>query len=127
MKQYLNTVTSEWFNKRVMGAILCVVVAFSILFMRLFYLQIMKGEEFLKLSENNSIRLESIVAPRGLIFDAEGKLLVDNRPSFDLHIIPRNAKPLEQTLKKLARYTTIPEDDMMEKVTPYIRATTITI
>jgi penicillin-binding protein 2 len=116
MKQYLNTVTSEWFNRRVMGAILCVVVAFSILFMRLFYLQIMKGEEFLKLSENNSIRLESIVAPRGLIFDAEGKLLVDNRPSFDLRIIPRNAKPLEQTLKKLARYTNIPEEDLMEKV-----------
>ena len=116
MKRYLNTVANEWFNKRILGAILCVVVAFSILFMRLFYLQIMKGKEFLKLSENNSIRLESIVAPRGLIFDAEGKLLVDNRPSFDLHIIPRNAKPLEQTLKKLARYTTIPEDDMMEKV-----------
>ena len=116
MKQYLNTVTSEWFNRRVMGAILCVVVAFSILFMRLFYLQIMKGQEFLRLSENNSIRLESIVAPRGLIFDAEGKLLVDNRPSFDLRIIPRNAKPLEQTLKKLARYTNIPEEDLMEKV-----------
>ncbi|MBW2514621.1 MAG: penicillin-binding protein 2, partial [Deltaproteobacteria bacterium] len=98
MKQYLNTVNSEWFNKRIMGAILCVVVAFSILFMRLFYLQIMKGEEFLRLSENNSIRLESIVAPRGLIFDTEGKLLVDNRPSFDLRIIPRNAKPIRQTL-----------------------------
>ena len=116
MKQFLNTVTSEWFNKRVMGAILCVVVAFSILFMRLFYLQIMKGEEFLRLSENNSIRLESIVAPRGLIFDADGKLLVDNRPSFDLRVIPRNARPLEQTLKKLARYTNIPEEEMMEKV-----------
>ena len=116
MKRYLNTVVNEWFNKRVLGAILCVVVAFSILFMRLFYLQIMKGEEFLRLSENNSIRLESIVAPRGLIFDVEGGLLVDNRPSFDLRIIPRNAKPLEQTLKKLAHYTNIPEEDMMEKV-----------
>jgi len=116
LKHYLNSVNSEWFNKRVLGAILCVVVAFSILFMRLFYLQIMKGEEFRRLSENNSIRLESIVAPRGLIFDAEGKLLVDNRPSFDLRIIPRNAKPLEQTLKKLAHYTNIPEEDMMEKI-----------
>lgn len=116
MKRYLNTVANEWFNKRILGAILCVVVAFSVLFMRLFYLQIMKGEEFLRLSENNSIRLESTVAPRGLIFDADGKLLVDNRPSFDLRIIPRNAKPLEQTLKKLARYTNIPEEDMMEKV-----------
>lgn len=117
MKQYLNTVNSEWFNKRIMGAILCVVVAFSILFMRLFYLQVIKGEEFLKLAENNSIRLESIVAPRGLIFDSNGTLLVDNRPSFDLRIIPRNAKPLKQTLKKLARYANIPEEELMGKIT----------
>ena len=116
MKRYLNTVTNEWFNKRVMGAILCVVVAFSILFMRLFYLQIMKGEEFLRLSENNSIRLESIVAPRGLIFDADGMLLVDNRPSFDLRIVPRNAKPLDQTLKKISTLHQIPEEDLLEKV-----------
>ncbi len=102
-----------------MGAILCVVVAFSILFMRLFYLQIMKGEEFLRLSENNSIRLESIVAPRGLIFNADGVLLVDNRPSFDLRIVPRNAKPLDQTLKKIARYTQIPEEDLLAKVREY--------
>ena len=116
MQRYLDTVTSEWLNKRILGAILCVVVAFSILFMRLFYLQIVKGEEFRRLSENNSIRLESIVAPRGLIYDSEGELLVDNRPSFDLRIIPRNAKPLEQTLKKLARYTNLPEEDLLEKV-----------
>jgi penicillin-binding protein 2 len=116
LKRYLNTVTSEWFNKRILGAILCVVVVFSILFMRLFYLQIIKGQEFLRLSENNSIRLETIVAPRGLIFDAEGELLVDNRPSFDLRIIPRNATPLEETLRKIARYTNIPEEDLMEKV-----------
>ena len=116
MKHYLNTISNEWYNKRILGAILCVVVAFSILFMRLFYLQVMKGEEFIRLSENNSIRLESIVAPRGLIFDTTGALLVDNRPSFDLNIIPRDAKPLEETLKKLARYTNISEEDLTEKV-----------
>jgi penicillin-binding protein 2 len=116
VKHYINTVTSEWYNKRILGVILCVVVAFAILFMRLFYLQVMKGEEFIRLSENNSIRLESIVAPRGLIFDAQGALLVDNRPSFDLSIIPRNAKPLEQTLKKLARYTNLPLSDLSQKI-----------
>ena len=116
MKRYLNTVTSDWFNKRILGAILCVVVAFSILFMRLFYLQIMKGQEYIRLAENNSIRLESIVAPRGLIYDTHGQLLVDNRPSFDLRIIPRNAKPLEQTLEKIARCTNIPKEEMMEKI-----------
>ena len=116
MKHYLNTVNSDWYNKRIMGVILCVVVAFAVLFMRLFYLQIMKGEEFIRLSENNSIRLESIVAPRGLIYDNHGILLVDNRPSFDLSIIPRDAKPLKQTLKKLALNLKIPQEELEEKL-----------
>ena len=116
MKHYLNTVNSEWYNKRIMGVILCVVVAFAVLFMRLFYLQIMKGEEFIRLSENNSIRLESILAPRGLIYDRHGVLLVDNRPSFDLSIIPRDAKPLEQTLKKLALHLNISKEELDERL-----------
>lgn len=99
-----------------MGVILCVVVAFAVLFMRLFYLQIMKGEEFIRLSENNSIRLESIVAPRGLIYDTYGVLLVDNRPSFDLSIILRDAKPLDQTLKKLAFHLNISPEELEEKL-----------
>jgi penicillin-binding protein 2 len=116
VKNYLNTVNSEWYNKRIMGVILCVVVAFAVLFMRLFYLQIMKGEEFIRLSENNSIRLESIVAPRGLIYDRHGVLLVDNRPSFDLSIIPRDAKPLDQTLKKLAQHLDITKEELDERL-----------
>ncbi len=116
MKHYLNTVNSEWYNKRVMGVILCVVVAFAILFMRLFYLQIMKGEEFMRLSENNSIRLEAIEAPRGLIYDTHGILLVDNRPSFDLSIILRDAKPLDQTLQKLALHLNISQDELKDKL-----------
>ena len=99
-----------------MGVILCVVVAFAVLFMRLFYLQIMKGEEFMRLSENNSIRLESIVASRGLIYDRHGLLLVDNRPSFDLSIIPRDAKPLDQTLKKLALHLNISLEGLEAKL-----------
>ena len=116
MKHYLNTVNSEWYNKRIMGVILCVVVAFAVLFMRLFYLQIMKGEEFMRLSENNSIRLEAIEAPRGLIYDTNGILLVDNRPSFDLSIILRDAKPLDQTLKKLALHLNISPEELAEKL-----------
>lgn len=70
----------------------------------------------MRLSENNSIRLESIDAPRGLIFDTHGELLVDNRPSFDLAVIPRDAKPLEQTLEKLSKYTGSHVEDLLEKI-----------
>jgi penicillin-binding protein 2 len=115
LKNYLNNITSDWFNKRIAGVILCCVAVFAILFIRLFYLQIIQGDEFRRLSENNSIRLQSVDAPRGLIFDAAGRLLVDNRPSFDLSIIPKDAKPLEETVRKLSQYLNVPAEEFLKK------------
>jgi penicillin-binding protein 2 len=116
MKNYLKTVNSDWFNQRITGVIFCIAAAFSVLFIRVFYLQIIEGENYRRLSENNSIRLQSVDAPRGLIFDANRSLLVDNRPSFDLGIIIKDAKPLEETIDKLARYMDIPADEIAEKI-----------
>jgi len=59
----------------------------SLLVSRLYYLQVIKGESFKDLSENNRLRTVTIIAPRGEIRDREGKLLVQNRPSFDIVII----------------------------------------
>ncbi|MBW1866342.1 MAG: penicillin-binding protein 2, partial [Deltaproteobacteria bacterium] len=115
MDQYLNTADSEWFKQRLTGVLFCVVGAFVLLAARLFYLQVLEGEEFRRLSENNCIRLQSIDAPRGLIFDRNNRLLVDNRPAFDLSIVPRDAKPVEATLKKIARYGNVGETEMMSK------------
>ncbi|MBU4606466.1 MAG: penicillin-binding protein 2, partial [Proteobacteria bacterium] len=56
----------------------------------LWYLQLLKGEHFRLLSENNRIRLVDLAPSRGLIFDAEGRLLADNRPAFTLAVIPED-------------------------------------
>ena len=116
MKNYLNTVNADWFNQRITGAILCIAAAFSILFIRVFYLQIIEGETYRHLSENNSIRLQSVDAPRGLIYDTNRSLLVDNRPSFDLGIILKDAKPLDETVIKLARYLNMPVVEISDKI-----------
>ncbi len=116
MKKYLNNITSDWFNKRIAGVILFSVAVFAILLIRLFYLQILEGDEFRRLSENNSIRLQSVDAPRGLIFDTADRLLVDNRPSFDLSIIPQDAKPLNETVKKLSRFLNVPAEEFLKKI-----------
>ena len=116
LKNYLNNVTSDWFNKRIAGVILCCVAVFAILLIRLFYLQVLQGDEFRRLSENNSIRLQSVDAPRGLIFDAADRLLVDNRPSFDLSIIPKDAKPLTETVNKLCGYLDVPAEAYLKKI-----------
>jgi penicillin-binding protein 2 len=100
---YIETADTEWFRQRLNGVVFWVVAAFVVLAGRLFYLQILEGREFSRLSENNCIRLQQTFAPRGLIYDRNGELLVDNRPSFDLRLTPRDAKPLPETLQRLAR------------------------
>ena len=116
MAQYLDTVDSNWFRQRLNGIIFMVLAAFVLLIVRLFYLQAIGGEEYRRLSENNSIRLQSIDPPRGLIFDRGGELLVDNRPSFDLSIILKDANPLAHTVEKLALYINDPLPDLIERV-----------
>ena len=116
MAEYLKSADSDWYRLRLTGAILCVTTAFVVLFLRLFYLQVIDGEELRRLSENNCIRLQNIDPPRGLIFDRNGKLLVDNRASFDLSIILKDAKPIEDTINKLSRYTQTSSEEIQSKI-----------
>ena len=116
MSKYLKTADSNWYKQRIIGLLVCVLAAFSILLVRLFFLQVIKGEEFGRLSENNSIRLQNIDPSRGMIFDRGGKLLVDNRPSFDVSIILKDARPVKETIKKLSVYIKFPADELMMKI-----------
>ena len=95
---------------------LFVIMVFAVLFMRLFYLQVIEGKTYRRLSESNSIRLQSIEPPRGLILDRKGELLVDNRPSFDLSVVPKDTKPLEDTIGKLAQYIQVPKEKILNKI-----------
>ncbi|MEW5909483.1 MAG: penicillin-binding protein 2 [Thermodesulfobacteriota bacterium] len=116
MANYLKAIDSEWFKPRLSMSVLIVAVVFTVILVRLFYLQIVEGESYRALSENNSIRVQEIVAQRGLIFDKRGELLVENRPSFDLVMIPKDAKPVDVTLGKLSRYLNLPEEELRARV-----------
>ena len=107
---------NEWYKRRLFGIMLAVFVAFGILAARLFYLQIIQGDHYFKMSKNNCIRIQRIKPVRGLIFDRTGKLLVENRPSFDLSIIPSDAKPLEQTIEKLSAFMPECADEIAGKI-----------
>lgn len=73
---------------RFVACIAVVVAAFSLLGMRLVYLQVIKGAEYRYQSENNRIRIERIPAPRGVIFDADKEILADTFAAFDAQVIP---------------------------------------
>lgn len=72
------------------------IVAFlllTILGVRLYYLQVVKGDYYSERAENQRIRLIPIPAPRGAIFDRNGKILVDSRPTFNVVL---SNEPLKQ-------------------------------
>ncbi|OGQ90725.1 MAG: penicillin-binding protein 2 [Desulfobacula sp. RIFOXYA12_FULL_46_16] len=106
----------EWLKQRIIGVSVCIIFAFSVLFLRFIYLQIIKGEEFRILSEKNAVRLTGIKAPRGLILDRNRKLLVDNRPSFNLKIMIEDAGDLQETMRKVSQMMEMPFEDLMKKI-----------
>ena len=116
MAQYLKTADSEWFRQRLTLILFCLFATFVLLFLRLFQLQVLQGQELRRLSENNCIRLQSIEPSRGLIYDQTGKMVVDNRPSFNLSVVLKDARPVEPTLKRLARVMGLPPDTFVEKI-----------
>jgi penicillin-binding protein 2 len=63
-------------------------IIFCILIIRFFHMQVLSGETYRKRSENNRVRQIPVLASRGIIFDSQGRVLVDNRPSYSLYLVP---------------------------------------
>ena len=61
------------------------------------------GERYTFLSENNRVRIKRVPGTRGMIFDRQGELLVDSRPSFDLIFVPEDAGDPQSTLRSAWR------------------------
>ena len=59
-------------------------ILLTLLGIRLYYLQVVKGEYYNERAENQRVRFIPIPAPRGAIFDRNGKLLVDSRPTYNV-------------------------------------------
>ncbi len=63
-------------------------IIFTIVWSRVFYLQIMSGDNLRSAAEENRYRIYNLSAPRGVIYDRNNNLLVKNIPAFDLVVIP---------------------------------------
>jgi penicillin-binding protein 2 len=112
VENFYRTVDLDAFRKRLLWLLMVMAVAFVVLLARLFFLQVIEGADYLRLSANNCIRLQDIQPLRGLILDRHGREIVDNRPSFDLAVIPSDAGNIDQTLQALANVTGFPLADL---------------
>ncbi len=81
----------------------CVIVAFATLGICFWVLQIVQHDKYEEMAANNHQRTLALRAPRGILFDRNGKVLVENRHSFTISILREHSKDLDQTARLLAK------------------------
>jgi penicillin-binding protein 2 len=99
----INPIEAEIYQKRLKTLTLFVLIVVGVLFIRLWFLQIISGATYRRKSESNRIDLRDILPVRGMVFDRNGELLVDNRASFALGVIPEDIKNLDGLIDDISR------------------------
>ena len=83
-----------------------------ILFIRLWYLQAVKGEYYHDQAESNRIRPVKIRPPRGIIYDRSGRPIVENVLTFDVSLVPEDAQDLDAIIEKLSTIVKLPPESI---------------
>lgn len=94
--------------------VICLVL-FTVLIGRMVYLQLWRGDYYAKQSDGNRLRQSKISAPRGLIYDSEGKVLVNNLPGYAV-VLQKQSKYKEETLQRLSTLLDMPVEDIKKKI-----------
>ncbi|MGO9834629.1 MAG: penicillin-binding protein 2 [Polyangiaceae bacterium] len=81
------------FRKRYKWMALSALLAFTVVASRLFQLQVLDGAEYSTVAHENIIRRVVLPTTRGVIRDANGKVLASSRPSYDVEIVPGRVMP----------------------------------
>jgi penicillin-binding protein 2 len=109
-------VKPSWFI-RVFGIL--VVIGFILLAYNLYQIQVVQGEDLTRAAEENRIRLVRTDAPRGVIYDANGKIIVRNDPQFNVSIVPADLpeERQEEILQTLSLMIDAPLETVIEAET----------
>ena len=102
----------------------CTVVLFSILAVSFWVLQVVQHAKFEELAENNHQRTLPLRAPRGVVFDRDGRVLVENRHSYSISIVREHTKDLNRTVRVLAAVLALDEKYVRDVVERHRREPT---
>jgi penicillin-binding protein 2 len=92
---------------------------FLVLFLGLWYLQVFKRDYYTELSEKNHIRSVPLSAPRGRILDRNGKIIVDNRPSYTVSVMRDNLSTVQNNLALLASGLNLDPSSIQAQIEKY--------
>src|SRR5256885_6742362 len=90
-------------STRVTGLQAVIAGAFSLLAVSFWVLQVVQHQQYNEMAENNHQRTLALRAPRGLVFDREGRVMVENRHSYSISIVREHTKDLPRTIRILAQ------------------------
>src|SRR5271165_3564763 len=93
-----------------------ILAIFLILAYGLWRLQVMRSGEYAQLAEKNRIRNVPILAPRGKILDREGRIIVDNYPSFSVLLLRDQNRNLDVDAEKIASGLHMPPDELRARL-----------
>lgn len=99
------------FSRRMILALIAVFLLFGILVARFYSLQVTQHESYSTISDRNRIQVRPVAPNRGLIFDREGELIAENRPSFTLSVVRERVSNLDETIEQLSSLVSISEQD----------------
>ncbi|HEY3204931.1 MAG TPA: penicillin-binding protein 2 [Thermoanaerobaculia bacterium] len=88
----------------------------SLLATAYWFIQIVRGEYYFSLSENNRIRAVKITAPRGYVLDRNGAPLVENEPAYTLHLYRREARDLDASIEFVTALLALNPDQVRSRV-----------
>ncbi len=91
-----------------------VIVAFCLLAVAFWYFQVIENATYVRMAENNHVRRLWLRAPRGVLFDRDGTVLVENREAFTISILREHSANLDQTVRRLAEATGVDDQQIRE-------------
>lgn len=89
------------FRNRAIFSFLAILICMGLLVTNLYNIQINQYQDYKTRSNDNRIKVVPIAPNRGLIFDCNGVLLAENRPVFNLEVIPEKVANMDDTITRL--------------------------
>src|SRR4051794_36839429 len=90
--------------------------AFALLAVGFWIFQIAQHEKFKEMAENNQFRRLPLPAPRGVLLDRSGQVLVENQDTINIALVREQTKNVDQVLRTLAAATGVPEAQLRENL-----------
>jgi penicillin-binding protein 2 len=96
-----------------------VILVFVCLTLAFWYFQVVQHPKFRELAENNHQRTLGLRAPRGVLFDRNNKVLVENRDSYVISIVREHARDLDRTARMLSHVVGVDESVVRDAIRKY--------